>query len=88
MNIISELEGKWANPSGTAILGQPVTKPEQAPQLHPLSKISLISKGTHGIQLDGGLIDIDWREDGVWMTGATMHVFDGVLTAQFLESLQ
>ncbi|MDA7448748.1 diaminopimelate epimerase [Planktomarina temperata] len=40
------------------------------------------------IQLDGGLIDIDWREDGVWMMGATMHVFDGVLTAQFLESLQ
>jgi diaminopimelate epimerase len=40
------------------------------------------------IQLDGGLIDIDWREDGVWMTGATMHVFDGVLTAQFLETLQ
>ena len=40
------------------------------------------------IQLDGGLIDIDWREDGVWMTGATMHVFDGVLTAQFMESLQ
>ena len=40
------------------------------------------------IQLDGGLIDIDWREDGVWMTGATMHVFDGVLSVQFLESLQ
>ena len=40
------------------------------------------------IQLDGGLIDIDWREDGIWMTGATMHVFDGVLTAQFMESLQ
>ena len=40
------------------------------------------------IQLDGGLIDIDWREDGVLMMGATMHVFDGVLTAQFLESLQ
>ena len=39
------------------------------------------------IQLDGGLIYIDWREDGVWMTGATMHVFDGVLTAKFLESL-
>ena len=40
------------------------------------------------IQLDGGLIFIDWREDGVWMTGATMHVFDGVLSVQFLESLQ
>jgi diaminopimelate epimerase len=34
------------------------------------------------------VIDIDWRDDGVWMTGATMHVFDGVLTVQFLDSLQ
>ena len=40
------------------------------------------------IQLDGGSIHIDWREDGVWMTGATMHVFDGQLTVQFLESFQ
>ena len=40
------------------------------------------------IQLDGGSIHIDWREDGVWMTGATMHVFDGQLTVQFLESAQ
>ena len=39
--------GQWANPSGTAMLGQPVTKPEQAPELHPLTKISLISKGGH-----------------------------------------
>ncbi|PWJ21662.1 diaminopimelate epimerase [Jannaschia seohaensis] len=28
--------------------------------------------------LDGGEIAIDWREDGVWMTGPTAHVFDGV----------
>jgi diaminopimelate epimerase len=40
------------------------------------------------VQLDGGLIYIDWRGDGVWMTGATMHVFDGALTVQFLESLR
>ena len=40
------------------------------------------------IELDGGLIFIDWREDGVWMTGATLHVFDGILTKQFLESLK
>ena len=40
------------------------------------------------IQLDGGAIYIDWQHDGVWMTGATMHVFDGTLTAQFLESLR
>ncbi len=30
------------------------------------------------IELDGGTIHIDWREDGVWMTGPTAHVFDGV----------
>ena len=40
------------------------------------------------IQLDGGTIYIDWQQDGVWMTGATMHVFDGKFTAQFLESLR
>jgi diaminopimelate epimerase len=40
------------------------------------------------IQLDGGAIYIDWQQDGVWMTGATMHVFDGTLTAQFLENLR
>ncbi|MCA1777778.1 MAG: diaminopimelate epimerase, partial [Loktanella sp.] len=30
------------------------------------------------IDLDGGSLQIDWRDDGVWMTGATAHVFDGV----------
>lgn len=30
------------------------------------------------IDLDGGRIDVDWRDDGVWMTGAVAHVFDGV----------
>jgi len=39
--------GQWADPSGTAMLGQPMTKPEQAPKLYPLTKISLISKGAH-----------------------------------------
>lgn len=40
------------------------------------------------IQLDGGMIHIRVGEDGVWMTGPTMHVFSGTLTAQFLESLR
>ncbi|MGB3407021.1 MAG: diaminopimelate epimerase [Jannaschia sp.] len=31
------------------------------------------------IDLDGGTIHVDWRDDGVWMTGPTAHVFDGVL---------
>ncbi|MGJ8621752.1 MAG: diaminopimelate epimerase [Yoonia sp.] len=29
------------------------------------------------IELDGGTLTIDWRDDGVWMTGPTAHVFDG-----------
>jgi len=36
------------------------------------------------IALDGGVLNIDWREDGVWMTGPTAHVFDGVLSAEML----
>ncbi|WP_170600897.1 diaminopimelate epimerase [Ruegeria arenilitoris] len=39
------------------------------------------------IELDGGTIWIDWREDGVWMTGPTCLVFSGTLTPEFLESL-
>ncbi len=39
------------------------------------------------LDLDGGRIDIDWRDDGVWMTGPTAHVFDGTLTPDFLERL-
>ena len=39
------------------------------------------------IDLDGGTLHIDWREDGVWMTGPSAHVFSGVLTPSFLESL-
>ncbi|WP_233252479.1 diaminopimelate epimerase [Maritimibacter sp. 55A14] len=38
------------------------------------------------IELDGGLLEIDWRDDGVWMTGPSAHVFDGVLTPDFLEA--
>ena len=30
------------------------------------------------VVLDGGTLGIDWRDDGVWMTGPTAHVFDGV----------
>ncbi len=39
------------------------------------------------IDLDGGTLDVDWREDGVWMVGPTMHVVDGVLTRAFLKSV-
>ncbi len=36
---------------------------------------------------DGGSLWIDWRGDGVWMTGPTAHVFDGVLTDAFLAEV-
>jgi diaminopimelate epimerase len=39
------------------------------------------------ITLDGGDIQIDWRDDGVWMTGPTAHVFSGTFTDPFLASV-
>jgi len=39
------------------------------------------------IELDGGWLSIDWRDDGVWMTGATAHVFDGTLSSGWLTGV-
>jgi diaminopimelate epimerase len=39
------------------------------------------------IDLDGGTLQVDWREDGVWMTGPTAHVFNGTLTADWLAAV-
>ncbi|MCU4651652.1 diaminopimelate epimerase [Roseibacterium sp. SDUM158016] len=53
--------------------------------------VAAVRRGLTGrrvwIVLDGGEIEVDWRETGVWMTGPTAHVFSGVLTAEFLEAL-
>ncbi len=38
------------------------------------------------VDLDGGTLHINWADDGVWMTGATMHVFSGTFTTQFLDA--
>ncbi len=40
------------------------------------------------IDLDGGTLDIDWREDGVRMTGPTAHVFDGMFSTNWLEAAE
>ena len=37
--------------------------------------------------LDGGELGIDWRADGVWMTGPTALVFEGRLSADFLGAV-
>ncbi len=39
------------------------------------------------IELDGGILNINWLEDGVWMTGPTMKVFTGNFSEEFLNSL-
>ena len=39
------------------------------------------------LDLDGGALEIDWRDDGVWMTGPVAHVFDGWLSPEFLASV-
>ena len=38
------------------------------------------------LDLDGGVLEIDWRDDGVWMTGPVAHVFDGWLSPEFLAA--
>lgn len=36
------------------------------------------------VDVDGGRMEIDWREDGVWMTGPTAKVFQGTIPAEWL----
>ncbi|WP_282601855.1 diaminopimelate epimerase [Paracoccus sp. PARArs4] len=35
------------------------------------------------VNVPGGVLHIDWREDGVWMEGPTAHVFSGTFTADW-----
>ena len=39
------------------------------------------------IDVDGGALHLDWRDDGVWMTGPVAHVFDGWLSPDYLATL-
>lgn len=38
------------------------------------------------LTLDGGVLQVDWRDDGVWLTGPVAHVFDGWLSPDFLAA--
>ncbi len=38
------------------------------------------------LHMDGGLLEADWREDGVWLTGPVARVFDGVLSPAFVAA--
>jgi diaminopimelate epimerase len=38
------------------------------------------------LELDGGVLEVDWRKDGVWLTGPTAHVFDGWLSPELIAA--
>jgi diaminopimelate epimerase len=53
---------------------------------------TVVASATRGLterkvrmEMDGGWITLDWRDDGVWMTGPTTLVFSGVFSTAFLE---
>ena len=50
------------------------------------SRLGLTGKAVK-IDLDGGKLDIEWLESGVWMTGESVHVFSGSLTKEFLKGI-
>lgn len=37
------------------------------------------------VDLDGGTLWAEWRDDGVWLTGPTAHVFTGTFTESFWD---
>lgn len=39
------------------------------------------------MEVDGGWLELDWRDDGVWMTGPVARVFDARLSAELLGAL-
>ena len=36
------------------------------------------------VQADGGVLRVDWRDDGVWLTGPVAYVFEGRLSADMM----
>ncbi len=38
------------------------------------------------VRMDGGVLEVDWRDDGVWLTGPVAHVFDGWLSPAFVAA--
>jgi diaminopimelate epimerase len=47
-----------------------------------------LTEKTVRMEMDGGWITLDWREDGVWMTGPTALAFQGTFDAAFLNAAQ
>ncbi|EKE44190.1 diaminopimelate epimerase [Oceaniovalibus guishaninsula JLT2003] len=54
--------------------------------------VAAVRRGLTGravtVELDGGTLAVDWRDDGVWMTGPTAHVFTATLTGAWLAGIR
>ena len=50
--------------------------------------VAAIRRGLSGkenrILLDGGELKVYWGNDGVWLSGETAHIYDGVISEEFL----
>ena len=40
------------------------------------------------VQADGGVLQVDWRDDGVWLTGPVAYVFEGRLSPDMMALAQ
>jgi diaminopimelate epimerase len=38
------------------------------------------------LEVDGGTLEVDWRDNGVWLTGPVARVFDGVLSPDYVAA--
>lgn len=38
------------------------------------------------LEADGGVLEVDWRDDGVWLTGPVALVFEGVLSPDYIAA--
>ena len=38
------------------------------------------------LDVDGGVLEVDWSDDGVWLTGPVARVFDGVLSPDYVAA--
>ncbi|MEO1001100.1 MAG: diaminopimelate epimerase [Pseudomonadota bacterium] len=45
-----------------------------------------LSDGRARVLVDGGLLEVDWRADGVWQTGPVAEVFSGALSPDWLAA--
>ena len=37
------------------------------------------------VELDGGLLEVKWAKDGVWLKGPTSEVYEGTISENFFK---